>query len=128
MVLPAMKNNVPWFTYGDAVHFRLSGELTSFEDPDGRVAALLRLLDGSRTVEEIGRALANQYPDVTMGDVEEALAELDSERLIQDATDTGADFTVLELDGGTATSGSWRPTRRSAAPSSSSSGASRRPS
>jgi molybdopterin/thiamine biosynthesis adenylyltransferase len=97
MVLPVMKNNVPWFTYGGAVHFRLSGELTSFEDPEGRVAALLRLLDGTRTVQEVERALAGQYPNVTSGEVVEALAELDSERLIQDATDSGADFTAREL-------------------------------
>lgn len=98
MVLPVTKDNVPWFVRDGAVHFRLSGELTSFEDPDGRVAALLRLLDGTRTVEEVGRTLAGQYPDLTPGEVEEALAELDSERLIQDATDTGAGFTARELE------------------------------
>jgi molybdopterin/thiamine biosynthesis adenylyltransferase len=98
MVLPVVKNNVPWFVHGGAVHFRLSGELTSFEDPDGRVAALLGLLDGTRTVDEVGQALAREYADVTAGEVEEALAELDAERLIQDATDTGADFTARELE------------------------------
>jgi molybdopterin/thiamine biosynthesis adenylyltransferase len=97
MVLPAVKNNVPWFSHDAAVHFRFGGELTSFEDPDGRVAALLRLLDGTRTVEQVGQALTGDYPDVTATDVAEALAELDSERLVQDATDTAADFTEREL-------------------------------
>jgi molybdopterin/thiamine biosynthesis adenylyltransferase len=71
--------------------------MTSLEDPDGRVLALLSLLDGNRAPEQVYQDLSADYPDVTLDDVREALADLDESGLIQDAADTGADFDADDL-------------------------------
>jgi molybdopterin/thiamine biosynthesis adenylyltransferase len=89
---PALKVSIPYFVSDGSVHFRLGGELTSLEDPDGRVLALLELLDGTRELPEIHRELSVDYPDVAVDDVTEALAALDESALLQDAGDQGADF------------------------------------
>lgn len=95
---PVLKQSVPYFTADDAVHFRFSGTLISLEDPDGRVLALLKLLDGRHEPDEVWRELREQYPDVTPAGVQEALADLDEDGLIQDASDTGSDFGAESLD------------------------------
>src|SRR6266567_791149 len=87
---PVLKQSVPFFTAEGAIHFRLAGTLTSLEDPDGRVLALLTLLDGTRELDDICRELQARYPDLTSDDVREAIADLDESRLIQDASDTGS--------------------------------------
>jgi molybdopterin/thiamine biosynthesis adenylyltransferase len=95
---PAVKQSVPYFTTSGEVHFRFSGTLISLEDPDGRVLALLKLLDGRHDPDEIWRELRERYPDVTLADVRQALADLDEDRLIQDASDTGSDFNAAERE------------------------------
>lgn len=92
MTRPMTKRSVPYFTADNAVHFRVSGTLTSLEDPDGRVLALLRLMDGQREPGAIWRELHAAYQDVTRDDVDEAIADLDESGLIQDGSDTGEDF------------------------------------
>ncbi|NJC73103.1 hypothetical protein HC031_25790 [Planosporangium thailandense] len=92
MAHPALKTSIPYFIADGAAHFRLSGELTSLEDPDGRVGTLLSLLDGTRTVDEIHRDLSATYPDITPADVAEAVRDLDETGLLQDADDRGDDF------------------------------------
>jgi hypothetical protein len=66
--------------------------MTSLEDPDGRVLALLKLLDGLRGLDNVWRDLNLLYPDITCDDVRIAIEELDDSGLIQDAGDTGSDF------------------------------------
>jgi molybdopterin/thiamine biosynthesis adenylyltransferase len=95
---PAVKQSVPYFTTDGEIHFRFSGTLISLEDPDGRVLALLKLLDGQRDPDGIWQELREQYPDVTLADVNQALADLDEDRLIQDASDTGSDFSAGQLE------------------------------
>lgn len=54
-------------------------------DPDGQVAALLGLLDGSRTVAQLARALAERWPELTQDDTAQGLAALDEAGLLEDA-------------------------------------------
>lgn len=97
MAHPATKRSVPYFVAEGAVHFRMSGTLTSLEDEDGRVLALLGLLDGRRETEQVVAEFLKQYPDATGGEVREAIADLDASGLLQDAADDGADFTAAHL-------------------------------
>ncbi|MFB6890088.1 ThiF family adenylyltransferase [Kitasatospora sp. NPDC056327] len=92
MARPALKTSIPYFVSDGSVHFRLGGELTSLEDADGRVLTLLRLLDGTRDLDAVHRDLSADYPDVTAGDVRDAVRDLDESGLVQDATDRGEDF------------------------------------
>ncbi|HVB42500.1 MAG TPA: ThiF family adenylyltransferase [Streptosporangiaceae bacterium] len=89
---PALKQSIPYFTADDAHHFRLAGTLTSLEDPDGKVGELLKLLDGQRTAEQISTELRGRFPELTDGDIAEAIADLDESGLIHDASDTGSDL------------------------------------
>jgi molybdopterin/thiamine biosynthesis adenylyltransferase len=95
---PALKVSIPYFVADEAVHFRDSGTLISLEDPDGRVLALLRLIDGSRDSDAIWRDLLAEFPDVTAEDVSQAIRDLDESGLIQDASDTGRDFDVASAE------------------------------
>lgn len=92
MLRPVLKVSIPYFVADEAVHFRASGTLISLEDPDGRVLALLRLMDGTRDLDTIYRDLQASFPDVTADDVRQALVDLDESGLVQDASDTGSDF------------------------------------
>lgn len=89
---PATKQTIPYFAADGAVHFTLSGTMTSLADPDGRVLALAGLLDGERDLKTIWRDLNARYPDVSPDDVREAIQELDESGLLQDVSDTGSDM------------------------------------
>src|SRR5690349_8312987 len=92
MLRPSLKTSIPHFKEGSSIHFRLAGTLISLDDDGGRISAFLGLLDGTRSVEQIASELRSRFPATTDEDVDQALADLDSERLLQDATDQGADF------------------------------------
>jgi molybdopterin/thiamine biosynthesis adenylyltransferase len=86
------KPTIPYFASDGSVHFRLTGTLTSIEDPKGQVLALLELLDGQRDLDAIWRDLNARYPDVSPEDVREAIADLDESGFVQDGSDVGSDF------------------------------------
>ena len=88
----ALKASIPHFVTEGAVHFRRTGELTSLEDPDGSVLALLELLDGTREVTAISADLRSRFANLTDTEVREAIEELDQLGFLQDATDEGLDF------------------------------------
>jgi len=92
----ALKTSIPFFVADDAIHFRQSGTLTSLEDPDGRVLALLKLLDGQRDEHDVWAELSAHYPDVSLADVREAIEDLDGSGLVQDADDAGLDFDAAD--------------------------------
>jgi molybdopterin/thiamine biosynthesis adenylyltransferase len=93
-----MKASIPYFSAGGSVHFRLGGLLTSLDDPDGRVLALVGLLDGRRSQETVWRDLRARYPDVSYQDVRDAITALDESGLLQDASDQGLDFNAAALE------------------------------
>jgi molybdopterin/thiamine biosynthesis adenylyltransferase len=92
MSQPALKTSVPYFIQNNSIHFRLAGQLTSLNDPDGSVLALLKLLDGQHSPEEIHRLLSANYPALTFAAVQDAIRDLDEAALLQDLGDTGRDF------------------------------------
>jgi molybdopterin-synthase adenylyltransferase len=55
----------------------------TLEDPDGRVRALLDLLDGTRTVEQVAEVVSADWP-VDVAEVQQALAALDEAGLLED--------------------------------------------
>jgi molybdopterin/thiamine biosynthesis adenylyltransferase len=85
MVKPALKPTIPYFRDGDQVHFRMAGELLSLDDRDGRVGKLLELLDGSRLADEVFAELQGDFPATSRIEFDDALADLDASRLVQDA-------------------------------------------
>jgi molybdopterin-synthase adenylyltransferase len=65
--------------------FRDAGVEITLADPDGKVLALLDLLDGTRTVGEVAVGLAGRWPTVAAEDVAAAVAGLDEAGLLEDA-------------------------------------------
>jgi molybdopterin-synthase adenylyltransferase len=57
----------------------------AIEDPEGQVKALLDLLDGTRTIDEITSALAGRWPKLTSRDVGQGVGMLDEAGLLEDA-------------------------------------------
>lgn len=94
MPRPALKTSIPYFVADNCVHFRMCGDLISLEETDGRILALLKLLDGTRDVEQVHQELRQSYPDVTRDDVAEAVRDLDETGLLHDTDDTGEDFSA----------------------------------
>jgi len=74
----------PAYVVGESVLVQLCGAMMEIEDPDGDVRALLPLLDGNRTVEDIALAFRQQRQDSAF-DVPAAIAQLDEECLLEDA-------------------------------------------
>jgi molybdopterin/thiamine biosynthesis adenylyltransferase len=64
------------------------GLTTQFRDPHGHLASLLQLADGSRELPELVAAVQAHHPILTATDIEEGLARLDRQGLLDDA---GAD-------------------------------------
>jgi molybdopterin/thiamine biosynthesis adenylyltransferase len=62
------------------------GVTTVLDDPDGHVAFLLSLADGTRTVPELAAKLHLRCPGLTADDVTAAMAQLDEAGLFEDAT------------------------------------------
>ncbi len=88
----ATKTSIPYFVSEGSIHFRRMGELTSLEDPDGSVLALLELLDGTRDASAISAELRSRFEDLTDAEVREAIDDLDQLGFLQDVTDEGSDF------------------------------------
>jgi len=57
----------------------------TLEDPEGQVRALLDLLDGTRTVDELAVALAARWPELTTADVVQGVEILDGAGMLEDA-------------------------------------------
>lgn len=98
MTRPALKTSIPYFVQDGSVHFRLAGQLISLEDPDGRVLALLKLLDGEHSSLDVHSSLSAIFPDITLAEVEEAIHDLDDAALLQGADDLGADFGAADRE------------------------------
>jgi molybdopterin/thiamine biosynthesis adenylyltransferase len=88
----ALKTSIPYFVKEGSIHFRRAGELTTLDDPDGSVLALLELLDGTRDGHQLSVELRSAHPQLTEDDVQQAIADLDELGFLQDASDEGSDF------------------------------------
>ena len=63
---------------------RDAGVELTLPDPDGQVAALLDLLDGTRAAADLAGELGGRWSDLTPTDVAEGLAALDDAGLLED--------------------------------------------
>jgi molybdopterin/thiamine biosynthesis adenylyltransferase len=71
---------------GDEIVFTPdAGVAITLPDPAGQVTALLELLDGRRTMDEVALALAGQWAELTRGDIVGAVTALDEAGLLEDA-------------------------------------------
>ena len=85
MIRPRLK---PYSRVGSGGELALErpGELRlTLADPTGQVRALLDLLDGTRTLEDLARSLADDWPATTPSDMAEPIAALDDLGLLEDA-------------------------------------------
>lgn len=67
--------------------FRIGAQLgitAEFDDPDGQVWELTRLLDGSRSVPEIAAAMRVRFPALSGADVVAGIMRLDREGFLED--------------------------------------------
>src|SRR6202043_3221321 len=76
-----------WEREGDDLHVMTDKHaVRTLSDPDGKVEAFLRLLADAKTTEALTEALASQFPDVTVEDVEEGIEGLDSLGMLEDVS------------------------------------------
>ena len=64
------------------------GDAFEFEDPEGQIETLAKLLDGTRTADQAAAEIRTRWPELTGSDVREAIAALDETGLLEDADAT----------------------------------------
>ena len=64
------------------------GDAFEFYDPEGQIETLTKLLDGTRSVDQVAADIGPLWPDLTASDVREAVAQLDETGLLEDADAT----------------------------------------
>jgi molybdopterin/thiamine biosynthesis adenylyltransferase len=85
--LPRLKPIYPVYRLDEAT-FRIGAQLgitVELADPAGHGWALVHLLDGTRTVEQIAARMRQRFPEVSTEDVCRFVASLDAEGFLEDA-------------------------------------------
>lgn len=84
-IKPRIKPIYPVYQLNDEL-FRIGAQLsitTEFEDPEGQLLELVKVLDG-REMTEIVKHMINTFPDLTPEDVVDGLDILSAENLIEE--------------------------------------------
>jgi hypothetical protein len=82
---PRMTSTAPLLRGGGELHVVRSDDVVTFEDPEGAMQRLVELADGSRSTQELYRALASDYPQLRHDDVVDAVARLEAAGLVEPA-------------------------------------------
>ncbi|MFE2288893.1 HesA/MoeB/ThiF family protein [Streptomyces sp. NPDC059443] len=98
MPKPSLKSTIPSFKDESGINFRMAGEILTLEDPDGIVADLVGLLDGSRETTGVFTELTGRHPEVTREEFDQALADLDDARLLHDVDASHEGLTDYDLE------------------------------
>ncbi len=83
---PEFKKVYPLYKIDDVIHMGSRHNFVEIPDEDGSIYDLLKLMDGTRTVDEIKQKIIEKYPHVTSEEVDEAIAEIDRLGFISDAS------------------------------------------
>ena len=95
---PHLKGTFPVFYVDGEVRVRGCGQVTSIDDPDGRLRELLDLLDGTLTTDEVLEAFAARHPDVPAEDVAQIVAQLEEAGFLDDGSAPPAEWTEYEVE------------------------------
>jgi molybdopterin/thiamine biosynthesis adenylyltransferase len=87
-ILPQLKHMAPLFTAGQLLYVGGYGQVAEIPDPDGSIRRLLELLNGTRTTQEAHAALAVDYPNITLTDVQEAISQFDQAGFLINGADS----------------------------------------
>ncbi len=82
---PRLKMAAPLLRGGGELHIVGHDDVTTIADPDGAVQRLVELADGSRSTSELYSELVTDYPRIGEQEVLEAVSELKSAGLFEDA-------------------------------------------
>ena len=83
-VRPQLKHTSPVFGSGETIYIGGFGDVTQIADPTGAIRALLGLLDGTRTLEQVHGDLGAGFPEVSFGEVADAVAQFDAAGFLLD--------------------------------------------
>lgn len=86
-IRPRLKHTSPFFTMGDTLYIGGFGETAEIPDEAGSVRRLCELMDGTRTVSDLQRDLAANFPGVSESDVEEAIEQFDDAGFLENGAD-----------------------------------------
>lgn len=97
VVHPRLKRVFPTYFIDGRVYIQGCGRTTEIADSEGKIARLVALLDGTRTCQEVYRELQASFPDVSLGEVQMAVSDLDDAGFLEDgAAVVGLDDYSLE--------------------------------
>lgn len=98
-VKPKMKKAYPVVFMKKKVYVGGFGEITKYDDSDGAISRLIKLLDGRLTVEEIAKQISLDFPKYSKKDVREAIDSISKDGFIEDVNLIGSDIlTPYELE------------------------------
>jgi len=91
---PKLKITSPAYDVGESVFIQRCASMLEIRDYDGDVGALLSLLDGTRTIEQLEQEFSSRRPGSAFN-VPDAIAQLDERGVIVDAA--AADASDLDI-------------------------------
>jgi molybdopterin/thiamine biosynthesis adenylyltransferase len=83
-VRPAKKTTVPFYKLDHRLYIGGSGYTAQIPDPNGSIQCLFDLMDGSRTIHEIYAMLSQEYPEIPLQDVLDAIVQFDRAGFLED--------------------------------------------
>jgi hypothetical protein len=83
---PRMKTTAPLLRGGGELHVVGSQNIVTFDDPHGAIQRLVELADGSKSVNELVSALAQDYPQLQRQEALDAICELEAAGLLEQRT------------------------------------------
>lgn len=86
-IKPRLKHTSPFFVMGKTLYIGGFGETTEISDETGSVRRLCELMDGTRTLGELHRCLAADFPEVSKEDVAEAVEQFDGVGFLENGAD-----------------------------------------
>ena len=99
IILPKLKPVIQFNRINDKVYFKKAGGALEMDDATGFMSALCeRLLEGRKTMAELGNELAGRYPEEVQY-LHQAITTLDEAYLLEDgASQITADLTPYDLE------------------------------
>jgi molybdopterin/thiamine biosynthesis adenylyltransferase len=83
-VLPKLKHMTPVFPVDGTLYVGGYGQVAEIPDEDGAIGRLFELLDGTRTIGQVHRDLAADFPHVTVEEVAAAIEQFDEAGFLLD--------------------------------------------
>lgn len=90
-IKPRIKKAYPVIYRANQVMISGFGDVTTYDDADGAVTAVIKLLNGTHSLKQIENLVTQEFPTHTAEEIEELINDLNSEHFLEDVENVGAE-------------------------------------